>query len=58
MLPARKAKVFQNKPETPSESRIWVPPGFAGRDNQASVEHGRVFKSKKPSFIPKASQPI
>ena len=58
MLPARKAKVFQDEPETPSESPIWVPPGFAGRDNQALVEHGRVFKSKKPSFIPKASQPL
>lgn len=58
MLPARKSKVFQNEPETPSESPIWVPPSFASRDQRGSSEHGRVFKSKKPSFIPKASQPL
>jgi hypothetical protein len=58
MLPARKAKVFQNEPQTPSESPIWVPPSFASRDQRGSSEHGRVFKSKKPSFIPKVSQSL
>lgn len=58
MLPARKSKVFQNEPETPSESPIWVPPSFASRDQRGSFERGRIFKSKKPSFIPKASQPL
>ena len=58
MLPARKSKVFQKEPETPSESPIWVPPSFASRDQRGSSEHARVFKSKKPSFIPKASQPL
>ncbi|MFM8831046.1 MAG: tetratricopeptide repeat protein [Spartobacteria bacterium] len=58
VLPARKSKVFQKEPETPSESPIWVPPSFASRDQRGSTEHGRVFKSKKPSFIPKASQPV
>lgn len=58
MLPARKSKVFQKEPEPPSESPIWVPPSFASRDQRGSSEHGRVFKSKKPSFIPKASQPL
>ena len=58
VLPARKSKVFQKEPETPSESPIWVPPSFASRDQRGSSEHARVFKSKKPSFIPKASQPL
>jgi tetratricopeptide (TPR) repeat protein len=58
MLPARKSKVFQKEPETPSESPIWVPPSFASQDQRGSSEHARVFKSKKPSFIPKASQPL
>jgi tetratricopeptide (TPR) repeat protein len=58
VLPARKSKVLQKEPEMPSESPIWVPPSFASRDQRGSSEHGRVFKSKKPSFIPKASQPL
>jgi tetratricopeptide (TPR) repeat protein len=58
VLPARKSKVFQKEPETASESPIWVPPSFFARDHQASPEHGRVFKSKKPSFAPKPSQSL
>jgi len=55
ILPARKSKVFQNEPETPSESPIWVPPSFDAREHKASPEHGRIFKSKKPFFASKSS---
>jgi Tfp pilus assembly protein PilF len=58
MIPARKSKVFQKEPETPSESPIWVPPSFASRDQRGSSEHGRVFKSKKPSFTLKTTHPV
>jgi tetratricopeptide (TPR) repeat protein len=58
VLPARKSKVLQKEPEMPSESPIWVPPSFASRDQRGSSEHGRVFKSKKPSFTPKTTHPI
>jgi tetratricopeptide (TPR) repeat protein len=58
LLPARKSKVFQNDSETPSGSPIWVPPSFASWGQQASPENGRIFKSKKPSFIPKNAPPL
>jgi thioredoxin-like negative regulator of GroEL len=58
VLPARKSRVFHKEPEMPSESPIWVPPSFAARDQQASREHERIFKSKKLSFTPKTSVPL
>ena len=58
LLPAKKSKVFQKEPETPSESPIWVPPSFVTREHNASPEHGRIFKSKKPSFATKTSPPL
>ena len=55
VFPAKKSKVFHKEPDTASESPIWVPPSFIARDHQASPEHGRFFKFKKPSFAPKTS---
>jgi tetratricopeptide (TPR) repeat protein len=55
ILPAKKSKVFEKNTEEPVASQLWVPPSFKTKTKVSSHEKARIFKSNKPSFIPKVS---
>ena len=55
ILPAKKSKVFQRDTDALADSPLWVPPSFQTKAQASNAETGRLFKSNKPTFIPKVS---
>jgi tetratricopeptide (TPR) repeat protein len=55
ILPAKKSKVFQKDTDAVADSPLWVPPSFQTKAQVSNAETARLFKSNKPTFIPKVS---